>query len=132
MMYPHTITIFNKVVDRGRITWLATVIENVFYQDTHATVSGSENHASSDKGYVQIPYTLGHEAIKESYKSDKTYLAPHQWNDSSNNFTLRNNDYIAKGIHSDYDSTPNKRMIVGIDNVDYSIVSNQHFGITLE
>ena len=125
-MYPHTITVINSFDNRGKVDYYFTTIENVFYQDQQGIVLGSTERFTSDKGYVQIPY-----------ESMDGYLPYEQWRkleDKSQAWTLQREDYIVKGVPNTtvFKDIEEKRTIESYENIDYSIVLDKHFGVTLK
>lgn len=137
MMYPHTITVINRYREGREVKHYFTIVENVFYQDKQAVITGNEIHASNNQGYVQIPYVKGSEIIKNEYKSDKEYIKPSEWRelaDKSEHWTLQEDDYILKGTtqETEADNITDKRTIESVENIDYSIIFNSHYGVTLK
>ena len=125
-MYPHIITVINSYDNRGKVEYYYRAILSVFYQDQQGVTLGSTERFTSDKGYVQIPY----ESIKD-------YLPYEQWRkleDKSQAWTLQREDYIVKGVPSTtvFKDIEEKRTIESYENIDYSIVLDKHFGVTLK
>ena len=137
MMYPHTITVINRHREGREVKYYFTTVENVFYQDKQAVITGSEIHASNNQGYVQIPYVKGNEIIKNEYKSDKEYIKPSEWKklmDKSKHWTLQEDDFILKGTTQEtvVENITDKRTIESVEDIDYSIIFNSHYGVTLK
>lgn len=141
-MYPHTITVLNRFIDRGRTTYYATLVGNVLYQDKQAVKTGNETSLTDNQGYVQIPY-LNEEAILQNcYIANTDYVKSNEWRTLPNkelNWTLQEEDLIVKGSidikeysQDEVDELLDKRTIVSIEDIDYTILVNNHYGVTLK
>lgn len=124
-MYPHTITIINVINERGRLTYYSKIITGVHYQDKQTVRTGSKEHFSDNQGYVQIPKSIG------------GYVTPSQYEellDKTNNWTLKENDFIVKGSHTENDPKimDGVRTIKSIEDIDYGITIPHHFGVDLK
>lgn len=114
-MYPHTITVINRFVDKGVVTEYAHVVEGVHYQDKQSVRTGTTEHFTDNQGYVQIPFV-----------SADDYVSPEDWKkleDKSTKWTLQENDFA---------QLREKRTIVSIEIIDYSITIPKHFGVMLK
>lgn len=125
-MYPHTITVINTYNVKGVLSTFKTVISGVLYQDNQKVRTGSIEHISDNKGYVQIP---------ESQLVD--YVTPEEWlklSDKSSKWTIKNDDFILKGetTETDYNKINAKRTIESHEYIDYGIFLPKHIGITLK
>ena len=121
MMYPHTITVINAHNNRGKVEYYFTTIEGVFYQDKQGVKMGTTDHFTDNRGYVQIPHSVMQD-----------YIEPSQWkelSDKSSKWTLQENDFIHKGSTTDINAP--KRTIESVENIDYSISIEKHYGVTL-
>jgi len=121
MMYPHTITIINSHNNRGKVEYYFTTIDGVFYQDKQGVKMGTTDHFTDNRGYVQIPHSVMQD-----------YVEPMNWkelSDKSSKWTLQENDFIHKG--STVDINAPKRTIESVENIDYSISIEKHYGVTL-
>lgn len=114
-MFPHTITIVNRHMNKGVVTEYSHEIIGVHYQDKQNVRTGSTEHFTDNNGYVQIPLA-----------SAADYVIPDEWNalaDKSSKWTLQENDFVEHR---------NKRTIVSIELIDYGITIPHHFGVELK
>lgn len=127
-MYPHTITIINLINVKGQLQAHYKTLHEVLYQDKQAVKSGSESQYTDNNGYVQIPHKIEGYLTPEQYKSQV---------DKTNYWTLQENDYIVKGVvdevpMNELNDIEGLRTILSIENIDYSIVLDKHYGVYLK
>ena len=128
MMYNQTVTIINLVNEKGRTTAFFHILPNVHYQDKQTVRTGSQDMFSDNQGYVAIPHSL------------KGYLSPLEYSqlpDKTNHWTIQENDYIVKGEQAtvpfvEIQDLQNVRLINSFENIDYNIVIEGHYGVTLK
>ena len=125
-MYNETITIINVLNVKGIITYFPTVLIGVHYQDKQGVRTGTTVQFTDNQGYVQIPQeVIGYKPIEE-WKA---------LTDKSTHWTLQENDFIVKGSNYnqvDIKKTPGLRTIDSVENIDYGIIIEPHFGVTLK
>lgn len=124
-MYPHTITIVNSYSVRGSVAYFATVLKGVHYQDTQGVQLGTTEHFTKTEGYVQIPHDV------------TGYIDPNEWDeleDKTTHWTLKEGDFVIKGEHvvKKPQEVYGSRSIERLENVDYGIIIEPHFGVYLK
>lgn len=124
-MYPHTVTVINQINVKGSLQTYYKELVGVLYQDKQGVRTGDTSVTTDNQGYVQIPKSVG------------GYLPPKQYaklTDKSNNWTIKENDFIVKGSHVGIplDDLDNVRTIVSDEDIDYGIVIPPHYGVYLK
>lgn len=125
-LYNHTVTVVNKINNKGNVTLHAHVLVGVHYQDKQGIKTGSTVQFTDNQGYVQIPHSI------EGYVNPIEYA---ELKDFDGKWTLKEGDYIAKGIYDlkeGQKTTEGLRTIDSIENIDYAITMQNHYGITLK
>jgi hypothetical protein len=124
-MNPHTVTIINKINNKGQVTYYMFELVGVHFQDKQGIRTGETSAITDNQGYVQVPYSV------DGYLPSVDY---EKLSDKSNNWTIKEGDFIAKGSHKNepFNDIANKRVIADFENVDYGITIAPHFGIYLK
>lgn len=127
-MYNQTVTIINLVNEKGRTTAFFHTLNGVHFQDKQGVRTGNQDMFTDNQGYVAIPHAL------TGYLSPLEYA---QLNDKTNHWTIQENDYIVKGEQVtvpfvEIQDLQNVRLINSFENIDYNIVIEGHYGVTLK
>ena len=122
-MFNQDITIVNKLSTNG--SYKATPIKG-FYSSDEGIKINNTSLVKSDG------------AIARNLFSEEGYIAPKLFNDSSNGWTLRKDDYIVKGIVNQVTNIASLKennecmKITKVSIKDYGSIDMQHFEISGE
>ena len=122
MMFPHTVTIYNKYKSGNTEKWQRTVLQGVFWNSSKGAVIRKTGVASADGVQLIIPFTAD---------QNKAYCKPQEFaklQDKSNHWTLQSKDMIVKGI-LDYEIAKSSSELAQFDDVlMVSNVDTRDFG----
>lgn len=93
-MFPHVVTILNKVEDDDGVMYYPTVVDKALYVDIDNSKSSLTGIDTSDSVKVTIPFVVG---VFSNFVDGLTYNRL-PVDEKVNKWTLRKDDIIVKGI----------------------------------
>ena len=115
MMFPHTVTIYNKYKDGTVEKWQRTVIRGVFWNSSKGAVIRKTGVASADGVQLIIPFAAD---------KNKAYVKPQEFaqlSDKSGHWTLQSKDLVIMG-DINYDVIKSSSELAQFD--DMIVISN--------
>lgn len=133
-MFPHTVTVLNKVESDDGVVYYPTILSGVLYVTTRSssrTTTGSDN---KDDIKCTIPF-------KVTVKDDKSFISRMEYNKLPDDmkpefWTLSKDDIIVKDVIFDsqislklINSNYNEKMVVSfVDTLDFGSLQHWHVG----
>ena len=93
-MFPHIVTILNKVEDDDVVMYYPTIVDKALYVDIDNSKSSLTGIDTGDSVKVTIPFSVG---VFDSFVDGLTYNRLSA-DEKVNKWTLRKDDIIVKGI----------------------------------
>lgn len=93
-MFPHVVTILNKVEDDDGVMYYPTIVDKALYVDIDNSKSSLTGVDTGDSVKVTIPFSVG---VFGSFVDGLTYSRL-SVDEKVNKWTLRKDDIIVKGI----------------------------------
>ena len=93
-MFPHVVTILNKVEDDDGVMYYPTIVDKALYVDIDNSKSSLTGIDTGDSVKVTIPFSVG---VFDSFVDGLTYNRL-SVDEKVNKWTLRKDDIIVKGI----------------------------------
>jgi hypothetical protein len=111
MMFPHTITVYNKYVDDGAEKWQRTILTGVFFDGVKGAVMRKTGVASADSLQIIIPMSV--QASRAAYAPSKAWTT---LTDKTGSWTLQNGDTVVYGA-LDYEIIKSSKELQNYDDV---------------
>lgn len=115
MMFPHTVTIYNKYKEEATEKWKKTVIQGVFWNSSKGATIRKTGVSSADGVQLIIPFTAD---------KNKSYVKPQEFarmSDKSRHWTLQSKDVVIMG-NINYEVVKSSSELAQFD--DMIIISN--------
>lgn len=93
-MFPHVVTVLNKVEDDDGVMYYPTIVDKALYVDIDNSKSSLTGIDTGDSVKVTIPFSVG---VFDSFVDGLTYNRLSA-DEKVNKWTLRKDDIIVKGI----------------------------------
>ena len=93
-MFPHVVTILNKVEDDDGVMYYPTIVDKALYVNIDNSKSSLTGIDTGDSVKVTIPFNVG---VFQSFVDGLTYNSS-SVDEKVNKWTLRKDDIIVKGI----------------------------------